>query len=476
MFNRISRNVAQDRHERYSSPSKTSIFVMSAVALSALAACGGGGGSDSGSVGPVFPTLNKTQPLVLSHRGYPGMYPEETLKSYEAAADAGGDSMELDLVMTKDCVLVARHNPWMSDNTNIATVAASNPEVAARKRTTPGVSVPVKYDSTKYGGPSTYLSDLVDPNDYKSVLKALIVDGENHTNDWSITDFTFAELSKFGINGTTYDAAALRPTEWNGKLPIPSFQQVIDLTRAKSKSLDRLLTIYPEAKNPYWMNAQAIANGCGAPGTRPFEDAILKVLNDNGLNSYDAPIFVQSFEPASLKYLRSQGMKSKAVQLIDGNDINYKTGEMIYVTNDEYNFVDGRPYSWTVAGDPRMFDVMLTPAGLAEIKKYADGIGPWKPEVMSLQVSPWPTTSGYSGKLADVNKVTPKSVIADAHNAGLFVHSYTFRNEAKYLPTMWQADPKLEYLAYFAAGIDGVFTDFTPTAVAARTKFIESLK
>ena len=74
MFNRISRKVAQDRHERYSSPNKTSIFVMSAVALSALAACGGGGDGDSGSVGPVFTTLNKAQPLVLSHRGYPGMY------------------------------------------------------------------------------------------------------------------------------------------------------------------------------------------------------------------------------------------------------------------------------------------------------------------------------------------------------------------------------------------------------------------
>ena len=61
---------------------------------------------------------------------------------------------------------------------------------------------------------------------------------------------------------------------------------------------------------------------------------------------------------------------------------------IIYATNDPYTFVDGRPYSWTVAGDGRFFDAMLTPAGLAEIKTYADGIGPWKPQVMTLMMSP----------------------------------------------------------------------------------------
>ena len=61
---------------------------------------------------------------------------------------------------------------------------------------------------------------------------------------------------------------------------------------------------------------------------------------------------------------------------------------------------------------------MLTAAGLAEIETYADGIEPWKP---------------YTGSLADVSIVTAKSLVADAHKAGLFVHTYTFRNEKKYL-------------------------------------------
>ena len=154
-----------------------------------------------------------------------------------------------------------------------------------------------------------------------------------------------------------------------------------------------------------------------------FEDAIVKLIKDNNLNSKSAPIYVQSFDPASLKYLRSAGLNTKLVQLVDGNDVDYKTGEMIYQTNDVYNFVDGRPYSWTLSGDGRYFGVMLTAAGLAEIKTYADGIGPWKPQVMALTIAPFKATNtdgtAYTGSLADVNSVVPTSLIADAHKAGL---------------------------------------------------------
>lgn len=434
------------------------------VAAATLAGCGGG---DSATA---LPTLNGQPPLVISHRGLPGLLPEETRLAYEAAADAGGDSLELDVHLTRDCIPVARHNPWLSDNTNIAEVAAKYPEVMARKRTVPGVLVPVKYDAAKYGGPKAYLSDLSNPADPKSVLKSLVVDGEDHTGDWSITDFTLAELRQYGINGTTYDARNERPTIYNGLLPILSFQEVIDIARAKSKTTGRSLSVYPETKNPLWNNAQAKANGCGAPGaSHPFEDIVLKVIADNGLNAQDAPLYVQSFDPDSLVYLRSAGLKAKVVQLIDGNDVDYQTGAMIYVgdSSDVYTFVDGRPYSYTVAGNPATFADMLTPAGLAQIQKYANGIGPWKPQVMRL--------SGPSGKLADVNSAVPTRVVGDAHQAGLFVHVYTFRNEKKYLAGLFGGDPVAEYLAYYRAGVDGVFSDFTATAFSARQQYLKSV-
>jgi glycerophosphoryl diester phosphodiesterase len=92
----------------------------------------------------------------------------------------------------------------------------------------------VSWAQTPDNGPAEYLADLTDPADPKSVLKSLIVDGEDHTNDWSITDFTMAELRSW-IAGTTYDARDERPKEFNGKFPIISFQDIIDIAKAKSR-------------------------------------------------------------------------------------------------------------------------------------------------------------------------------------------------------------------------------------------------
>lgn len=443
------------------------LFTLSALAL-ALAT--GGGSSDPE---PLL-TLDGNAPLVIGHRGLPGLFPEETGPSYEAAADAGADSLEEDLHLSKDCVLVARHNPWLSDNTNIMTVAATNATVAARKRVVPGVLMNVLYDRAKFGGPSQYLSDLTNPADPKSPLKSLVVDGEDHTNDWSITDFTVAELKQW-IGGTTYDARDERPTTLNGKYPVLTMQEIINIAKAKSTATGRTITVYTETKNPLWNNAQAKANGCGT-GNHPLEDALIKLVKDNNMNSKTAPIFVQSFDPDSLKYMRAAGLNTRIVQLIGGNAVNYANGSIIYATNDPDTFVDGRPYSWTVAGDGRFFDAMLTPAGLAEIKTYADGIGPWKPQVMRLMLKGTNAdSSAHTPLLSDVNNVTPTTLIADAHKAGLFVHAYTFRNEKKYLPGLFKDDPVAEYLVYFRAGIDGVFTDFSNAAVVARDTYLKEI-
>jgi glycerophosphoryl diester phosphodiesterase len=445
-----------------------------AVSFLASALCGPAGVAMA--AGKAFPTLDGKAPLVIGHRGVPGLMPEETLPSYDMAAALGADAFEEDLHLTKDCVLVARHNPWLSDNTNVTEVAKTNPDVAARKRTVPGVKVKVTWPQTETSGPGDYLTDLTDPNDPKSVLKSLIVDGEDHTNDWSITDFTLAELKQW-FGGTTYDAASERPSEFNGKFPILSFQEIIDLAKEKSKITGRVISVYPESKNPTWNDEQAIANGCGAPGSHPLEDAMIAIIEKNGLNSKDAPIFVQSFEPGSLKYLHSHGLKTKIVQLIDAWDVDLKTGKVIY-----NEITDSRPYDWTLAGDPRWFDAMLTPAGLKEIKTYADGIGPWKPQIVPVKVSPWPTTGSdgqpYVGAMTDAKTQKPTTLIADAHKAGLFVHVFTFRNEHKYLAADYRGskfmggDSVNEYLKFYRLGVDGVFTDFSGSAYLARALYL----
>jgi glycerophosphoryl diester phosphodiesterase len=117
---------------------------------------------------------------------------------------------------------------------------------------------------------------------------------------------------------------------------------------------------------------------------------------------------------------------------------------------------------------------MLTPAGLKEIKTYADGIGPWKPYLASgayvMGTDGKPKDLNADGKINDSDRVAlpATSVIKDAHAAGLFVHAFTFRNEPRRLYADYKADPKAEYQAFYKLGIDGLFSDFSDTAIAAR--------
>src|SRR6202044_982754 len=168
---------------------------------------------------------------------------------------------------------------------------------------------------------------------------------------------------------------------------------------------------------------------------------MIKIIQENGLNSKTAAIYVQSFEPGSLKYMVAHGLKTKVVQLIDGYDVNFKTGDVIY-----NEITDSRPFDWTVSGDPRWFSAMLTPQGLAEIKTYADGIGPWKPQIVPIKITPWkdrnPDGSPFVGSTSQAETQPATTLISDAHKAGLFVHVFTFRNEGKYLAASYHGDPK----------------------------------
>lgn len=63
----------------------------------------------------------------------------------------------------------------------------------------------------------------------------------------------------------------------------------------------------------------------------------------------------------------------------------------------------------------------------------------------------------------------------DAHKAGLLVHPYTFRNEQRRLANDYECDPFNEYLVFYRLGVDGVFSDFTDTAVAARRAYLREM-
>jgi glycerophosphoryl diester phosphodiesterase len=108
------------------------------------------------------------------------------------------------------------------------------------------------------------------------------------------------------------------------------------------------------------------------------------------------------------------------------------------------------------------------------VRTYADGIGPWKPYLISAAC-----LNVVAGKCADANgdglvndadrKLLPPSpVMANAKRAGLLVHPFTFRNEQRRLASDFKGNPVNEYLAFYELGVDGLFTDFPDTAVTAR--------
>ncbi|CAN7475146.1 glycerophosphodiester phosphodiesterase [Pseudoduganella sp. LjRoot289] len=362
-----------------------------------------------------LPTLDGKPALVVAHRGAGGTLPEETVEAYARAIEQGADAIEPDIVSTRDGVLIARHDPNLAFSTDVA----KHPEFADRKRT-------------------------------------LSVDGEVQEG-WFAGDFTLAEIKTLG--GISTDAE--RPQEFNGKYKIATIQEVIDMI----KKSGRPIALYAETKNPTFHRQQGL----------PLEDKLLALLTAAGWNDRSAPVYLQSFEPGSLKYLRGKGSTVKLVQLIDADDVDLKTGALTFAA--PYD----RPYDWAQAGDKRLFSAMVTPAGLAEIKTYADGIGPWKRYIVSVR-----GTVGADGKVADVNgdgkvneadtsTLAPTTLVTDAHNAGLFVHPYTFRNEQRRLAADYKGAPKAEYKQFYALGVDGLFSDFADTALAARAEYLKQV-
>jgi glycerophosphoryl diester phosphodiesterase len=182
-----------------------------------------------------------------------------------------------------------------------------------------------------------------------------------------------------------------------------------------------------------------------------------------GWNQRDAPVIIQSFEQSNLKELRTM-TPVRLVQLVDANDVN-PDGTLDFAPPFD------RPFDWTASGDPRLlartFGFFVTDEGLREVKTYADGIGPWKRYIVSSVAAGLPGPGEASRAL-----LPSGDLIARAHALGLFVHTWTFRNEPGRLVSNYAGNPLLEYLQFYKLGVDGVFSDFADTAVAARVLFL----
>ena len=249
------------------------------------------------------------------------------------------------------------------------------------------------------------------------------IDGEAVTG-WFTEDFTLAELK---TRRARERLPALRPVSaaLDGREAIPTFQEVMALAKSESRRTGRTIGIYPEMKHPTYLASIGL----------PIEQRLADALKAGGLNSRTAPVFVQCFEVSPLKTFRPLS-KARTAQLVsaaggpaDARGINYAS--------------------------------MITPNGLKRVAAYADGLGAEWPLII-------PVVDGGLGPAT--------SLVADAHAAGLGVHAWTVRAENAFLPPKLRrgtapadhGDSLALYRALYAAGVDGLFSDFPAQAVAAR--------
>jgi glycerophosphoryl diester phosphodiesterase len=190
-------------------------------------------------------------PIIIAHRGLCGEWPEHTLEGYRAAIDAGADFIEPDLVLTKDGVLVARHENEISDTTDVA----SRPEFADRKT-------------------------------------RKTIDGQK-ASGWFTEDFTLAELKALRAKERL---PSLRSKRRDGQFEIPTFDEILALLAAVNKDRAKPVGVYPETKHPSYFASIGL----------PHEAALLALLDQYGYRGRQAAVFIQSFEIGNLQQLRSK--------------------------------------------------------------------------------------------------------------------------------------------------------------------------
>jgi glycerophosphoryl diester phosphodiesterase len=270
-----------------------------------------------------------------------------------------------------------------------------------------------------------------------------VVDGVS-TTAYFASDFTLAEIKTL----RAIQARGGRSTAFDGLYSIPTLAEVINLAVTKGAAAGRSVGIYPEIKHSTFH--------AGLFGANVFEDKLVATLHPIYGNAATAPVFIQSFEVANLQYLNTK-TNIRLVQLIDADDVN-ADGSMSLVAPFR------QPYDFVVAGDARLFSDLLSDAGLTFVKTYADAIGPWKPYLVKTVADNVERTGDTTITINDRRVDGSTGVIEAAHAKGLLVHTWTFRDDAS---GYGFKDPKAEMQYYMKLGIDGVFTDFPATGVAA---------
>jgi glycerophosphoryl diester phosphodiesterase len=203
---------------------------------------------------------------VAAHRGASGYRPEHTLEAFRLAVEMGADEVELDLVATRDGVLVVRHDAELSRTTDVA----RHPGLAHRRTTK-------------------------------------VVDGRPITG-WFVEDLTLEEVRTLTTRERMRRA---RPgsAEHDGQHGIATFEEVVGLVREESARAGRSVGVLAELKHAAYFERRGL----------PLGDLVLDDLRRLGLDHERSRVSVMAFEGHVLRAL-SGSSRVPLVQLVDRRD------------------------------------------------------------------------------------------------------------------------------------------------------------
>ena len=279
----------------------------------------------------------------------------------------------------------------------------------------------------------TGTTDVAEHPEFASRKATKQVDGVSLTG-WFTEDFTLAELKTLRAKERIPNNRQ-ENTLYDGRWEIPAFEEVLRWADKEGRRRGTPVWLYVETKHPSYFRGLGLG----------LEEPLARLLRRHGRHKANSALMLQSFEPSSMQRL-SKLVSTPRVVLLSGPK--------------------ERPWDFVEAGDPRTVADLVKPAGLKWIASFAQGIGP----TLDLVIP-----KDGAGRLT-----TPTALVEDAHARGLILHPYTMRNENTFLPANFRkgTDPAAygdafgAFKAYFATGIDGIFSDNCDTALLAAADFV----
>jgi len=234
----------------------------------------------------------------------------------------------------------------------------------------------------------------------------LFPDRQREDGRYYAIDFTLEEIKQLTASERFHPKTgrAVYPSRFpvkTGQFKIPTLAEELFLIQGLNRSTGRSAGIYPELKHPKFHHDEG----------KDLAAIVLKVLNEHGYTNRDHACIIQCFEWPEVTRLRDElKCDLKLVYLSDGKDWQSLSSEDLTTE-------------------------------FEKIAATADGIGPNVSKLFEL---------------AD-DGVQANGIIATAHQAGLMVHPWTFRQDGVAKPFA-SFEQMHEVAREFQ--LDGLFTDF----------------